>query len=256
MEGYLSGTCIKKLHCLRRLFNEMTADVCRLRNINFSKLKEPRIGYADQLNIQASRVDLATAGIIHYSLHPGMLIRYVKGEYVGESRDVSQIIKHVLPYIDEADVAHIERILTKGCPSIINFKEASDMKSFIIDKGNQATFKMYPEIVTKTMNKEDRYSHLLTVKLCVLYFSPWCRHTAQGILVKPGKNPRVIFDASTKGSPHEVVLNEITPTELEANIDFGLANMKLLIRIYNLRISYPQLKILLHASAFRGCTQM
>ena len=102
------------------------------------------------------------------------------------------------------------------------------MKSFIIDKGNQATFKMYLEIVTKTMNKEDRYSHLLPVKLWVLYFS---RHTAQGILVKPGKNPRVIFDASTKGSPHEVVLNEITPTELKANIDFGLAKMKLLIRI-------------------------
>ena len=78
---------------------------------------------------------------------------------------MSKIIKHILPYIDKADVAHIERILTKGCPSIINFKEASEMKSFIIEKGNQANFKMYPEIVTKTMNKEDRYSHLLPVKL-------------------------------------------------------------------------------------------
>jgi hypothetical protein len=63
------------------------------------------------------------------------------------------------------------------------------MKAFIIKKGNQATFKMYPEMVTKTMNKEDRHSHLLPVKLWVLYFSPWCRHTSQGILVKPGKNP-------------------------------------------------------------------
>jgi hypothetical protein len=44
------------------------------------------------------------------------------------------------------------------------------MKSFIIEKGNQETFTMYPEIVTKTMNKEDRYSHLLPVKLWVLYF--------------------------------------------------------------------------------------
>ncbi len=63
------------------------------------------------------------------------------------------------------------------------------MKSFIIGKGNQATFKMYPEMVTKTRNKVDRHSHLLPVKLWVLYFSPWCRHTAQGILIKPGKNP-------------------------------------------------------------------
>ncbi len=96
-------------------------------------------------------------------------------------------------YLDKMDVMHIERILTKGCPSSINFEVASDMKSFIMKKGNQATFKMYPEKVTKTMNKEVKHSHLLPVKLWVLNFSLWCHHTTQGILVKPGKNLQVIF---------------------------------------------------------------
>ena len=86
----------------------MTTDVCRLRNLDFSKLKEPRIGYADQKEIQSSRVDMATAAIIHYSLHPGMLIRYVKGEYVGESRNVPQIINDVSPYIEQEDATHIK----------------------------------------------------------------------------------------------------------------------------------------------------
>jgi hypothetical protein len=48
VDGYLSNTCIKKLHCLSRHFNEMTTDVCRLRILDFSSLREPRIGYADQ----------------------------------------------------------------------------------------------------------------------------------------------------------------------------------------------------------------
>jgi hypothetical protein len=61
IEGHLSDTCIEKLLCLSRLFNEMTTDICRLQNLDFSKLREPRIGYADQLNIKASRIDLATA---------------------------------------------------------------------------------------------------------------------------------------------------------------------------------------------------
>jgi len=74
----------------------MATDVRKLSTLDFSSLREPRIGYADQLEIQMSRVDMATAGIIHYSLHPGMLIRYVKGEY-GESRDASQIINDVSP---------------------------------------------------------------------------------------------------------------------------------------------------------------
>jgi hypothetical protein len=68
-----------------------------------------------------------------------------------------------------------------------------------------------------------------------------------------GKNPRVIFDASTKGSPHKVVLNEYTSAEFEADIDFGNAKMNLLIRIYNWRISYPQMKIFLALADITAC---
>jgi hypothetical protein len=117
------------------------------------------------------------------------------------------------------------------------------MKAFIIQKGNQATFKMNPEIVTKTTTKEEKHSHVLPVKLWVLHFSPCCRHTAQGMQIKPGKNQRVIFDVSTKGHPHEAVLNDMTTTEFEANITFGAAKLKLLKRIYNLRVSHPKRKI-------------
>ncbi len=127
------------------------------------------------------------------------------------------------------------------------------MKAYIIEKGNQATFKMYPEIVTKTMNKEDRHSHLLPVKLWVLHFSPWCCHTAQGILVNPGKNPHAIFDASTKGHPHKDVLNDVTTTEFEANITFGTAKLKLLQRIYNWRVSHPTSIIYLALADLTAC---
>jgi hypothetical protein len=221
----------------------MVHDVVKLRTLAFSQLREPRIGYAEQTAIQSSHVDIATACPIHYSLHPGMVIRYLKGKYVGENRNNPQILRNVSSHIDESDTTHIERILTQGCPSRLSFEEMSEMKAYIIKKGNQATFKMYPEIVTKMMNKEDRHSHLLPVKLWLLHFSPRCRHTAQGMLVKPGKNPRVILDALTKAYPHEVVLNDVTTTEFEANITFGTAKLKLLQQIYNWRVSHPTSKI-------------
>jgi hypothetical protein len=161
---YLSPDNVEALSSIDLLYRKMVHDVMRLKGIDFSKLRELRIGYAMQQEIQQSRVDLATAAMIHYFLHPGMLIRYVKGKYVGENRDVSQVLNDVLPFIDEGDANHIKQILTQGCPLQINFKETSDMKATIIEKGNQATFKTYPEIVTKTMNKEDRHSHVLPVK--------------------------------------------------------------------------------------------
>ncbi len=127
------------------------------------------------------------------------------------------------------------------------------MKATIIEKGIQATFNIYPDIVKKTMNKEDRNSHLLPVKLWILHFLPYCCHTAKGILVKPGKNPCVIFDASTKEDPHEVVLNEITPTEFEAAIDFRKSKTKLLTTIYNWRVSNPWKRIYLVLADTTAC---
>ena len=38
------------------------------------------------------------------------------------------------------------------------------MKDSIIQKGNQATFKMNLEIMTKTMTMEEKHSHVLPVK--------------------------------------------------------------------------------------------
>ena len=70
VNSFLSDVCIKKLKCLSHSFNEMVTDVCRLRTIDFSDLRKPRIGYSDQQEIQSSRVDLATTGMIYYSLHP------------------------------------------------------------------------------------------------------------------------------------------------------------------------------------------
>ena len=252
-DSYLSDGDVLNMSGINSLYREMIEDVIKMRVINFSALRKPRIGYAMQTKIDPIRVDMATACAIHYSLHPGMMIRYLKGEYVGENRDAEKILLDVSPYVNDSDAAHIKRILTQGCPSKLSFEETSTMKTSITQKGNQATFKLHPEAVTKTMNKEDRHSHLLPVKLWVLHFSPWCRHTAQGMQIKPGKNPRVIFDASTKSHPHEVVLNDMTSTEFEAAITFGEAKLKLLQRIYNWRVSDPNSKIYLALADITAC---
>jgi hypothetical protein len=112
---------------------------------------------------------------------------------------------------------------------------------------------MHPEVITKTMNNEDRHSYLLPVKLWVLYFLPWCCHTAQGILFKPSKNPCIIFDASLKGDPHKVVLNNTTTTNFETFITFGKAKLKYLQWIYNWRIIHPNSKIYVALADITAC---
>jgi hypothetical protein len=48
-------------------------------------------------------------------------------------------------------------------------------------------------------------------------------------------------------------LNEITPTEFEAIIDSGKSKMRLLISIYNLRVSYPLKRIYLARADITAC---
>jgi hypothetical protein len=128
---------------------------------------------------------MATAAMIHYGLHPGMLIRYLKGEYVGEHRDVLAILEAVLLHISENDVNHIRQILMQGCPSKLILGKPNTMNNKMIAQGNQQTFQLYPEFVTKTMNKEEKNSHLISVKLWVLLCSPYTQSTLQGIQIKP-----------------------------------------------------------------------
>jgi hypothetical protein len=106
-----------------------------------------------------------------------MIIRYLKGKYIGENRNATQILQDVSSYIDESNATHIKTILSQGCPSKISFEELSATKSSIVCRGDQATFKMHPEIVTKTMSKEDRHSHLLPLQLWISFFSLVLSHS-------------------------------------------------------------------------------
>ncbi len=52
-----------------------------------------------------------------------MVICYIKGEYVNESRSSDTILASVSPYINNEDCQHIKRIINQGCPSQLEFEE-------------------------------------------------------------------------------------------------------------------------------------
>jgi hypothetical protein len=76
--------------------------------------------------------------------------------------------------------------------------------------------------------------------------------TPQGIREKNGKF-RVIFDLSMQTSPDEVVLNHETSMDSKAVINFGQAKTRLLIIIYNWRVSYPNETIYLALADITAC---
>ncbi len=108
VSSILSDEEISRLHYISKLFNEMIIDVLQLRILDFSPLLKTGLGYVTQESISQIHVDLATAGMIHYGLHPGMLIHYLKGEYTGKNRNVARIIARLSPYISKDDAIHVK----------------------------------------------------------------------------------------------------------------------------------------------------
>ena len=75
------------------------------------------------------------------------------------------------------------------------------------------------------INKEDRYSHLLPLHLWVCFLGADFRHNSQGLVIEEGKNPRLVWDGSTMYTPMDIVMNNMTPTEEEAEVTFGLVKI-------------------------------
>ena len=108
-------------------------------------------------------------------------------------------------------------------------------------------------MVDKTINKEERYSHIVALDPQICIFSPYCRVTSQSLQEKEGKNPRLVWDGTTTLHPDDEVMNLVTPTSREAPITFGTVKMQFLIDLYNLRISYPTARILLALADIKAC---
>jgi hypothetical protein len=57
------------------------------------------------------------------------------------------------------------------------FKKALSNKMEMISSRNSKSFNDNPEIVKKTKNKEDRYSHVVPLDILICLLLPYLRHT-------------------------------------------------------------------------------
>jgi hypothetical protein len=73
----------------------------------------------------------------------------------------------------------MEHILLNGFPAQLDFEEPLSNKSELIVRGNSKRFDNNINLVLKTMNKEDRYSHLILLDEIMCHFSPYYCHTTQ-----------------------------------------------------------------------------
>ncbi len=112
---------------------------------------------------------MVSAAMIHFGLGPGKFVCFLGGEYTGYSRDIQQTLLLIKDHISHEDLAQMKQILLDGCLTEITVEQPLSNKMEMILRWNSKSFKHYPEIVKKTMNKEDRFSHVVPLDILVVY---------------------------------------------------------------------------------------
>ena len=250
---YLSPDDVKTLCATAKPLQAMAHSVQRSRHVDFSPLRQPRYDYAEQTMIDPARVRMLEACSVHYNLDFGLVVRYLGGEYTAEHRDVDALEREVSPHIPPADMAQIRRILTKGCPHTLDFEMKHEDKMKMIQRGNQPSVEANMEVVTETMNKEERNSHVVPFPIWMCSFSPFANHVSQGIVFKDGSDPRLVWDGTTKLDKDDVVTNDYVPTADEPPITFGRTLRDFSAHLYNTRVSYPDKEISIAAADIKAC---
>jgi hypothetical protein len=168
----LSREDLSNLLLVNKDYVAIVSKVIRWLRIDFTPLREPQLGYENQECIDPHRVEMASAAMIYFGLDPGKFVCFLSGEYTGQYPDVRRTLDAVKDHITADDYNHIKQILLDGCPAQLTFEEPSSNKLELISCGNSKNFIVTPTLVTKTMNKEDRYSHLVPMDPILCKFPP------------------------------------------------------------------------------------
>jgi hypothetical protein len=238
---------------LNKPYLSMVYNVLSLRNYDFMWLREPRLDYASQSEISGERVKAATACAIFYGNDIGLCVRFFGGDYIGSWRDADAILAAATPHVQPEILAAMERILKRGAPSRFNWEEPAENKQAFLERGNNPSIERNRASTDKTMNKEERNSHVIPFMSFIVLFSAFARITPQHLLNKFGKKDRLIWDGKTKLFPKETTMNEATPIEHETPVMFGIVYMTFITWIWNMRISYPDEDILLAFMDISSC---
>ena len=237
------------------LYRHLAVTMRRCRNINFSILRDDDVNYDAQVEVPVKKRMATLSAAIYFNMNIPAVIRYCGGTYTGAFRDVKKIISNLQGIVPTRLLQEIKRLYTVGAPRF--FSGHSTKENFWMYKryGNHASITKKPTLIEKALVKEDKHRFALPFPGWLARFIPNLHLTPEGLIVKPGKNDRIIFDASFKINWNSENVNMWSDPKLEPEIFYGTTFERHLTRIWNLRISYPNRDIFLWdddiAGAFR-----
>jgi hypothetical protein len=227
----------------------------KLTRYDFQWIREPNPHWSSQVNIAHNKVMAMMACLFHYDMDVSLLMRYLGTNYTASYRDVQRTVDTIKPHVDPYLIPHFIRVMTVGCPNYFNYESSRANSVKYWRAGNNKSIAQNLDKVITTMCKEERNNYVIPLPGWMWRYVPNLHFTPQHLLIKPKKKDRQIFDASFRHDATSIPVNMMTSTDegTELDCDFGSVLSNLLQRIWNLRITYPDRDIVIHANDVKSC---
>jgi len=227
------------LNLVHPLYQHLHTSIHRFRYVDFRPLSDINLSYANQTTIPHSRLLRFQAAILHYNFRIPSLIRFCGNNYVNSHLNPKAIRARLTGIVPSHIVDYVFRALSTGAPTKINAYSTSQNFWDYLRYGNHASITSRPDLVQKSLVKEEKYNYVLPFPGWMARFVPNLHVSPEGIIVKEGKKDRIIYDASFHVHPLSFCPNDWTSVHDEPPIYYGSALYRHLSWIWNLRISYP-----------------
>ena len=251
--GYLETASLDNVKRAHPLFDHLAVTLDRTVQLDFSRIQSPMSNYDKQTEIPMGKVMCITACALHYDLHIPSVLRYAGGNYTGEYRNVENIVSKLEGIVHQRDIDDLQRVFKVGAPTRMVAESTSKNFQDYFTYGNHASIAQDIEKVEKTMNKEERNSYVLPLPNWLARFIPNAFYTPNGLISKPGKKDRLVFDGSFTINWDSQPVNRMVDASTEPPVTYGSVLQEHIKRIWNLRISYPDTDIFLWDDDVAGC---
>jgi hypothetical protein len=241
--------------------NEYACDLLALLSeygdVDFNQLRGFPNGALDATDISTNRMRMATAALLHFNGSLATLTRWMGGPHTGEHRDHDGFLNRWKPVLRDHTYRDLERILLCGAPAQCNASASERNFQKFLAYGNHASVKQDPVKTRKAIVKDTNRGYAVLFDQRMALLALHAHVTPHGVvdLDHPYKEPRPVFDGSFRPAPSTDCVNDWLDKKTEPAVYFADTFMLLLIWIWNLRITYPFLEILLGeddcAGAFR-----
>ena len=254
--GYLDLYAFCTVCHTHALFEHLAKMIIQCTSYDFTWIAYEDPYWKQQSDVPQSHARAMLAALFHYGMHAPDVMRFLGGTYTGEHRNINDIVATLTTYnIDPWLITQYVRATTVGCPNHFSADMSRENAMLHWREGNHPSVKKEIVNVVNTMAKEHRNRFNMPLPNYMARYIPHLFITPQHALTNPDKAMRLIFDASKRYTATSTPVNMLTSTRFgtEMKCLYGDTLTQLLERIYDLRITYPDKDIVLHANDVKSC---